>query len=85
MSWTDGAPGSTGASGGRHRWLRFWPASALGVLVLVGDDVAEAVHIERARARHVGDAKLDVACADDVERRIEDGLAQHQAPIFGIS
>src|ERR1700752_2310332 len=46
------------------------------VLVLVGDDVAEAIDVERARARDVGDAKLGVAPAHDVERRIEDGIAE---------
>ena len=55
------------------------------VLVLVGDDVAEAVDIERARARQVGHAELGMARAHDVERRIEDGIAEgHQLPIFGI-
>ena len=51
------------------------------VLVLVGDDVAEAVHVERARLCEVRNAELDVARAHDVERRIEDGIAQgHSLP-----
>ena len=54
------------------------------VLVLVRDDVAEAIDVERARLRQIGDAELDVARAHDVERRIEDGIAQHHVPIFGI-
>ena len=44
--------------------------------VLAADDVAEAIHIERARGREIGDAELDMARAHDVEGRIEDGIAQ---------
>src|SRR5205085_3636453 len=52
------------------------------VTVLVGNNVAEAIHIERARAQDVGDAELDVARAHDVERRIEHGIAEgHLVPL----
>jgi hypothetical protein len=63
----------------------FHAAQIERVVVLVRDDVSEAIDIERARLREIGDAELDVACAHDVERRIEDGIAEgHQEPIFGI-
>ena len=63
----------------------FHAAQIERVLVLVGDDVAEAVDIERARGRKVGHAELDVARAHDVERRIEDGIAQGHCVCLAVT
>ncbi len=46
------------------------------VAVLVGDEIAEAIDIEGARAGEVGHAEFDMARAHDIERRIEDGIAE---------
>src|SRR4051794_32919569 len=54
----------------------FYPAQVKRVLVLVRDDIAETVDIERARGCKIGHAKLDMARAHDVERRIEDGIVE---------
>src|SRR3954462_9819953 len=46
------------------------------VLVCVGHDIAKAIDIERARPIEVRHAEFDMAGAHDVERRIEDRIAE---------
>ena len=45
------------------------------VLGLVADQKPEAIGVEGTRPRKIGDAQLDMAGAYDVERRIEDRIA----------
>ena len=50
---------------------------------LVADQQPEAIDIEGARARQIAHAKLDMARAHDVERRVENRLADGHVRVFG--
>ncbi len=64
----------------------FHAAQIERTLVLVAKRCSRgSPHRTRANCARSDDAELDMARAHDVERRIEDGIAQgHQVPIFGI-
>ena len=54
------------------------------VVGLVADQKAEAIDIEGARAAEVAHAELDMACAHDIERRVENGFADRHAVAAGV-
>ena len=57
---------------------------ALGQHLSVGARTPTPTFSGPAQLVQIGNTELDMARAYDVERRIENGIAQHQVPIFGI-
>ena len=51
------------------------------IVGLVADQEPEAIHVECARTAEIAHAELDMACAHDVERRVEDRLVDRHGTV----